>query len=404
VALVPPGKGEGNMRNAARRTLVGLVAAGVLVVPAAAFGQTKENSSWMTSSSSRSYRPDTSRDDDRKVGRGLDVIGLTDKGRLVRFDASDPRRSRDLGRVKGLADGDSLVGIDYRVQNGLLYGVGLKGVIYTISTRSAVATMVGQLTVPLQGTSFGVDFNPAANRLRVISDTGQNLRHNLDDPMGAPPAGTTASDGTLTYPPATTPAAGVTGAAYTNNDLDATTATTLFDLDTMQDQVAVQSPANNGTLAPTGKLAVDAGPVAGLDIYSRIRGGRTQSNVAYAALQVGGRSVLFVPFCTCPDGSLAPKKGATVALRDTDEISTVHRAPAAGRRPAGAGAGGSGAGRAGGRGRQARRQALGQVLQGGGVRRLTVHARPGEQGAGGGGGAGAARRAWPGRGRPRLHR
>jgi hypothetical protein len=41
--------------------------------------------------------------------------------------------------------------------------------------------------VALQGTRFGVDFNPAANRLRVISDLGQNLRHNIDDP--AAPAG-----------------------------------------------------------------------------------------------------------------------------------------------------------------------------------------------------------------------
>ena len=67
----------------------------------------------------------------------------------------------------------------------------------------------GWLSVALTGTNFGVDFNPAADRLRVISDTGQNLRHDLT-------AGTTTVDG-LTYPPATTPATGVTGAAYTNN-------------------------------------------------------------------------------------------------------------------------------------------------------------------------------------------
>lgn len=88
------------------------------------------------------------------------------------------------------------------MQNGKLYGVGNLGGIYTLSTRSRDGTKVGQLTVALQGTRFGVDFNPAANRLRVISDTGQNLRHNIDDP--AAPT-TTTVDGTLTYPPATTP-------------------------------------------------------------------------------------------------------------------------------------------------------------------------------------------------------
>jgi hypothetical protein len=34
---------------------------------------------------------------------------------------------------------------------------------------------VSQLTVGLMGNAFGVDFNPAANRLRVVSDLGQNL-------------------------------------------------------------------------------------------------------------------------------------------------------------------------------------------------------------------------------------
>ncbi|MGH8773872.1 MAG: DUF4394 domain-containing protein [Jiangellaceae bacterium] len=135
------------------------------------------------------------------------------------------------------------------------------------------------------GTSFGVDFNPAANRLRVVSDAGQNLRHNIDDPNGAPAAGTTAVDGMLTYPPATVAATGISGAAYTNNDLDPNTATTLFDVDTALDQVAVQSPANAGSLAPTGKLLADAGSGAGFDIFTTQSG----DNLGFAALQVGGR-------------------------------------------------------------------------------------------------------------------
>ena len=95
----------------------------------------------------------------------------------------------------------------------------------------------------------------------MVSDTGQNLRHDVN-PGGA----TTVADGTLTYPPATTPGSGVSAAAYTNNDLDAATATTLFDLDTAMDQVAVQAPANAGSLSATGKLGVDAGSDAGFDI------------------------------------------------------------------------------------------------------------------------------------------
>ncbi|MFG2022425.1 DUF4394 domain-containing protein [Streptomyces sp. NPDC048825] len=228
-------------------------------------------------------------------GGRLSAIGLTDKQRLVKFRVDQPNRALPLGKVDGLKGDSKLVGIDYRVQNGKLYGVGDRGGIYTIREIGAKATKVSQLSVPLQGNSFGVDFNPAANRLRVISDTGQNLRHNIDDPAGAPAAGATAVDGTLSnppVPPATTGATaqGVTGAAYTNNDLAAATATTLFDVDTALDQVSVQSPANAGNLAPTGKLGVDAGPSAGFDIYTSTRSG---SNTAYAVLRVDGKQRLY---------------------------------------------------------------------------------------------------------------
>lgn len=219
------------------------------------------------------------------------ATGLTADQRIVRFRVDRPRNTESLGKVRGLTGDRKLIGIDYRVQNGKLYGVGDRGGIYTLSR--ARATKVSRLSVPLQGRSFGVDFNPAANRLRVISDTGQNLRHNIDDPAGAPAAGTTAVDGTLTnppVPPATTGATarGVTAAAYTNNDLNASTATTLFDLDTALDQVSVQSPANAGNLAPTGKLGVDAGSDAGFDILTS--GTR---NTGYATLRVGGAQRLY---------------------------------------------------------------------------------------------------------------
>ncbi|WP_188193466.1 DUF4394 domain-containing protein [Nonomuraea sp. SYSU D8015] len=225
------------------------------------------------------------------------VAGLTTAGDLVVFPADRPGDVDRAGRISGLRGDRKVVGIDYRVQDRKLYAVGDRGGIYTLDGR-ARATKVSQLTVALKGRTFGVDFNPAANRLRVISDTGQNLRHNLDDPNGAPARDTTANDGTLTNPPAPpatagATATGVTAAGYTNNDLNAATATTLFDLDTMGDQVSAQSPANAGNLAPTGKLGVEAATDAGFDIYSRLRNGVTVSNTAYAAIKVRGAYRLF---------------------------------------------------------------------------------------------------------------
>ena len=212
-------------------------------------------------------------------GQPLRVVGLTDDGYLVCFNERTPGRLREIGYVSGLVAPDSsLIGIDFRVQDGMLYGVGNGGGVYRIDPTNAAATRVNSLTVALAGDSFGVDFNPAADRLRIVSNTGQNLRHDVN-------AGLTTEDLTLNYAPGIA-ALGVAGAAYTNNDLDTTTATTLFDLDANLNQIAVQAPPNNGSLGPTGSLRVDAGAVAGFDIYSSQESGPADVNRGYATIQV----------------------------------------------------------------------------------------------------------------------
>ncbi len=226
------------------------------------------------------------------------VYGLTTDGDLVTFSAANPGETYWIGEIEGLEGDTSLVGIDFRVQNGLLYGVGDAGGVYTFDlpdeqpqatlSRPVPVAKVSQLTVALEGENFGVDFNPAANRLRIVSDTGQNLRHNIDDPSGAPVAGETVADDPLTTPPSEETTTGVSAAAYTNNDLDPSTGTTLFDINTTTDQVLVQSPANRGKLVATGSLLVDAGAVAGMDIYSELAEGRTVNNTGYASLEAGG--------------------------------------------------------------------------------------------------------------------
>jgi Domain of unknown function (DUF4394) len=211
---------------------------------------------------------------------GLDVIGLTSDGRLIEFETDDPRDTDTIGRISGLVQDTRLVGIDYRPATGELIGLGDQAGVYALSTRNAQATLKSRLDVALSGSSFGVDFNPTVDRLRVVSDNGQNLRANVDN-------GATLVDGTLSYaPPAA--AAGVTGVAYTNNDADASTATTLFDLDSMLDQAAIQSPANAGSLAPTGRLGVDTSSTIGFDIQSKLRRGSTVEVRAFAALKPAG--------------------------------------------------------------------------------------------------------------------
>ncbi|WP_285557317.1 DUF4394 domain-containing protein [Actinoplanes regularis] len=221
----------------------------------------------------------------------LQAYGIFGAGtRMLAFKTDTPGRNDWVQRITGLVGDTSVIGIDIRVQDGKLYAVGNLGGIYTIGIPSAIATKVSQLQVTLYGTKFGVDFNPAADRLRVISDNGQNLRHNLADHS-------TIEDTTLTTPPATGPAKAVTAAAYTNNDLNGTTGTTLFVINTATDQVAIQSPANFGFLAATGNLggdaALDAGLDAGFDIYSDLSNGRTVSSTGFAVLTPAGSDPAF---------------------------------------------------------------------------------------------------------------
>lgn len=227
--------------------------------------------------------------------QSLQAIGLTNDQRLICFNEFDPANARTIGRVSGLFTDTSLIGIDFRVQDGKLYGVGNAGGVYILDTTNGVATLVNRLSVALSGTSFGVDFNPAADRLRIVSDTGQNLRHNVNA------GGTTATDAPLNYAPGTPlnsigpTAMGIVGSAYTNNDLSPLTATTLYAFDSTLDQIAIQSPPNNGSLAATGKLTVDASPNAGFDIYSTVRDGVTVDvqSLAVFTIAADGRNSLY---------------------------------------------------------------------------------------------------------------
>ena len=238
------------------------------------------------------------------------AIGLTSDHRLASFSVTTPERLRLLPRITRLSGDTWIVGIDYRVQDGRLYGVGNSGGVYLLSTAGSRATKVSQLTVALSGTRFGVDFNPAADRLRVISDTGQNLRHDVNA------GGVTIADGTLTHPPLTTAAVGVSGAGYTNNDLSDATGTTLVDLDTAADQVALQAPANSGQLSATGKLGVDTGPAAGLDVYSDLARGVTVSNQGFAVLNVGRRAGFYRVSPLTGDATLEGRFPSSARVRD----------------------------------------------------------------------------------------
>ena len=244
--------------------------------------------------------------------RNLQVVGLTSDNKLICFNEFAPQDAQFINFVSNLTGGDTaLIGIDFRVQNRLMYGVGNAGGVYTIDTSNGVATLVSRLTVALDGSeSYGVDFNPAADRLRITSSKGQNLRHNVNA------GGVTIADTALNYAPGVT-ALGIAGSAYTNNDLDGTTATTLYAFDTTLDQIALQSPPNNGTLAATGKLTIDATAVAGFDIYSTIRNGVTVEVQSLASIKLGN-GVNGLYSIKLPTGKATPRGSFNAQFNVTD--------------------------------------------------------------------------------------
>jgi hypothetical protein len=208
------------------------------------------------------------------------IIGLTQgASSLITFDTATPGTTTAPVAVTGLGAGETLVGIDFRPQTGQLYGLGSGNNLYTLNATTGAATLVGPLTtagatpVPLNGTSFGVDFNPLVDRLRIVSDANQNLRAN-------PSNAVTIVDGTLNPGDPN-----VVGAAYTNNFLGGSLSTTLFVLDSALDDLQIQSPPNAGTLTSVGDLGVDFDDMTGFDIFG--------ASSAFASLNTGGPATGF---------------------------------------------------------------------------------------------------------------
>jgi hypothetical protein len=221
---------------------------------------------------------------------GLLASGLTTDNRIVTFDTAAPGQLLSSVQIAGLQAGESLVAIDYRPFNGLLYAISNTSHAYFVLSTGQ-ATPVGPVfDVGLNGSAFGIDFNPTVDRLRIVSNNEQNMRWN-------PVTGVIVDGDTLTVgtQPDTSlaPAGDVVAAAYTNNDLDATTATTLFGIDSGTDALVgiagangVPSP-NLGAVTTIGALGVDTSDRAGLDVPLGA------STTAFASLTVGGVSRLY---------------------------------------------------------------------------------------------------------------
>lgn len=192
------------------------------------------------------------------------VYATTINNELVTFNADTPGTIIARGAITNLAAGEQILGIDFRPANNLLYALGSSSQLYLIDPFTAIASRIGpQLTTALSGTEFGFDFNPAVDRIRVVSDSGQNLR--LHPETGA----VAFVDTNLAYAASDVNAGRVprvVGAAYTDPDNDPATGTTLFVIDAAQDLAATQDPPNAGILNTFFRFGVDVPERLSVDI------------------------------------------------------------------------------------------------------------------------------------------
>jgi hypothetical protein len=161
------------------------------------------------------------------------------------------------GSMKVSGAAGRLLGIDVRPADGLLYGVIADGTIVTIDPATGKATMKSKLETMLPADAMAtVDFNPVADRLRIIGSDGTNLRVNVDD-------GKVTKDGQLKFADADvskgrTPK--IVAGAYTNS-VKGAKETILYDIDA-NGTMAKQAPPNDGVLNSVGMLGAPAGDFA----------------------------------------------------------------------------------------------------------------------------------------------
>jgi hypothetical protein len=194
-----------------------------------------------------------------------------------------------------------LIGIDVRPSDKKLYGLLADGTVVIIDPMTGASTVKVKLQKALPaGVDGAVDFNPVADRLRIIGVDGTSLRANLEDGM-------VATDGSLKYSDADAQkgaAPRVSAAAYSNSMAGATS-TVLYDIDGPIMNLTRQVPPNDGVLNSIGLMNVPKGPVA-FDIAPM----GTASNLALVV--TGG----FIYTLNLADGMLTRGPAVAGAIRD----------------------------------------------------------------------------------------
>jgi hypothetical protein len=195
-----------------------------------------------------------------------ELLALGADGKLFKVDVASLKVTGNMA-VSGASD---LRGLDVRPASGQVYLLSGTDQLYTLDTSSGKATAGSKLQTALPGSGQAVvDFNPMADRLRLMSPDGTNLRVNVE-------TGEVAVDGKQAYA-ADGPYAGkqpqVVAGAYTNS-YAGTKSTALYNIDLANSSLMLQNQPNDGVQQLVGKVA-DGLKAAAMDILSDGKGGNT---------------------------------------------------------------------------------------------------------------------------------
>lgn len=251
------------------------------------------------------------------------LIALTANNTLVNISTGNPSVVNSTRSITGLSSGETIIAIDFRPASGQLYGLSDAGRVYTIALDTGAATLISTaaLNPALSGTRFGFDFNPTVDRIRLVSNTGQNLR--LNPTTGA----SVGTDTNLVFATGDTNASAtpnIVSIAY-NNSSAGVTSTTLYAIDANLNALVTQGSVNanptspnTGQLFTIGQLGVDTTELAGFDIAPG-------TNAAFASLTTQGTtaSQLYSINLTTGAATLIGPIGGGALIRDLAFVPKV---------------------------------------------------------------------------------
>jgi hypothetical protein len=216
------------------------------------------------------------------------IFAITSSDALIRFDVANPKTITNIGTISGLTSGQMLVGSDFRPNTGELFALGYKSSdstaqLYKINLTTSVASPVNGTPIKLAlGTGpVGFDFNPAVDRIRVVSTNNKNYRLNPNNgAIAAVDLDLNYATGDVNF--GKNPSVGT--CAYTNSFIGST-ATTLYDFDDSLNVLSRQVPPNNGVLVTVGNIGISqntADASSDMDIYTM-----NNVNTAFICLNTG---------------------------------------------------------------------------------------------------------------------